>query len=297
MSGSLNLSIRVENLDKVREELGKLTGLQTRTAYAKALNDTGHYVRREMGKAFRSAFDRPTPYIVNSPKFVGATPDNLSIRVMPTLSDSNKPSSKGVDQQKILQSQEFGGERRDKRSEVALRRAGILPSGMQTAIPDDGWGGPFPGSDDGNGNLRGQFLVKLLSYLQAFEGKGRRSNVTAKSAVKRKDMEVFSVLATRRQVMTMNGWEFFVSEGKASIKFGRAGAGGGPRKVWEVSRAQNLRAGIWARQGKQLRPVLMFVRAARYTPRISMERIAAQADVQAYLDKRVRFRIREAAGV
>jgi hypothetical protein len=41
----------------------------------------------------------------------------------------------------------------------------------------------------------------------------------------------------------------------------------------------------------------MFVRAGTYRPRIDMDRVARDAGVQEYLDKRVRFRVREAAGV
>lgn len=43
--------------------------------------------------------------------------------------------------------------------------------------------------------------------------------------------------------------------------------------------------------------MLMFVRTASYRPRISMERIAADVDAEGYLERRLRFRIREAAGI
>ena len=65
-------------------------------------------------------------------------------------------------------------------------------------------------------------------------------------------------------------------------------------------RGVHLQPGIWAASGTHgvdLRPVVMFVRTPSYTPRISMEEITDKADAQAYLDKRVRFRVREAAGV
>ena len=39
----------------------------------------------------------------------------------------------------------------------------------------------------------------------------------------------------------------------------------------------------------------MFVRSATYRPRISMEQIARDSGAQDYLDKRVRFRIRNLA--
>ena len=45
------------------------------------------------------------------------------------------------------------------------------------------------------------------------------------------------------------------------------------------------------------KPVLMFVRSGSYQPRLSMDDVNKAPDTQNYLDRRVRFRIREAAGV
>ena len=104
-----------------------------------------------------------------------AKPDKLSVTIEPAYM-----GGKGIDPQKILNAQAWGGRRHDKRSEVALRRAGILPTGYQTAIPDDARGGPYPGSDDGRGNLRGAFLVQLISYFRAFGEQGYKANMSAK---------------------------------------------------------------------------------------------------------------------
>ena len=267
----LNLSLRIANLDKVREQLGKLTGAQARGAYAKAINDTGFQVRREMQADIRRSFDRVTPWIERSPKVFAATADRLSASIAPTLDTRNLPSTggkSGVDPQDVLQAQEHGGTRRDKRSEAALRRVGILHRGWQTAIPAT----PYPGSDDGRGNLRGAFLQQLLSYLQSYSEVGFKGNMTArrKSTLHK---------GTAKQA----GRRYFVSYGR-----------------WRDGRSSHLAPGIWAASGTggvDVRPVLMFVRTPNYQPRLSMDRIAKAADVQSYLDKRVRFRIREAAGV
>lgn len=275
----MELKLEIRNQAAVQELLGKLGGREARVAYAKALNDTSFKVRREMQKALRSEFDQVTPWIARAPKVFAATPEKLSVSIAPTLSTTNAPSTGGkvgVDPQDVLQAQEFGGRRRDKRSEVALRRAGLLPAGMQTAIPRE----PFPGSDDGRGNLRGAFLQQMLSYLQAYSEQGHKANMSDKRKARLRNQQGIGNIATKKVYKTTLGRRYFVSYG--------------------ATRGQRLQAGVWATQGTHdvvLKPVLIFVRTPSYRPRISMDKIAKAAMSQDYLDKRVRFRIREAAGV
>lgn len=275
----LDLFIDVKNLDKVRDALGVLGGPQARAAYAKAINDTAFKVRREMQEDIGRTFDRVTPFIQRSPKVFAATPERLSASIAPTLDTRNRPSAGGkvgVDPQDVLQAQEHGGRRRDKRSEAALRRAGILHSGWQTAIPAT----PYPGSDDGRGNLRGAFLQQLLSYMQAYSEQGHKANMTDKRKARLRNQQGIGNIAAKKVYKTTLGRRYFVSYGRM--------------------RGHHLAPGIWAASGThdvEVKPVLMFVRTPSYKPLLSMERIAGAADLQDYLDKRVRFRIREAAGV
>lgn len=257
----VQVSAEIRNIEAVQAQLAKLSGLQARTAYSKALNDVGFRVWGGMRKELRTVIDRVSPYVLNSVYVDKATPEKLSVRIAP----NNRRDSPGVDPQKILQAQEYGGRRRDKRSEVALRRVGILPSGYQTSIPRV----PYPGTDDGRGNIKGSFLVQLISYFQASPEQGYSANMTdkRKRAIHK---------GTKKKV----GRRYFVSYGRL--------------------RGHHLAPGIWAASGTggvDVKPVVMFVRVGTYKPRLSMERIAQGADVQNYLDKRVRFRIREAAGV
>lgn len=275
---SVDLSLQIRDQKEVEDVLRKLSGKEAAMAYADALNDTGHQARRALSKELRNEFDRPTPFIYNSPKFVPATPEKLSLAVLPTVDARNLPSKGGklgVDPQQVLQAQAFGGRRADKRSEVALRRAGILPQGMQTAIPTD----PYPGSDDGRGNLRGPFIAQLLSYLQASGEQGYRQNMKAKAKAKLEDRTTLSHIKTRKELKTIRGRVYFVSKGPA---FG-----------------QRLPAGIWAKSGTHgadVKPVLMFVRRANYEQRIDLDRVVEKADLQTYLDRRVRYRLRKVAG-
>ena len=249
-------------LASVQRQLAKLSSQQAKQAYAEGLNDAGFRVRREWQREMGDQFDRPTAYILKSVYVRKATPERLSAEIEPTYF-----GGKGVDPQKILQAQEFGGPRRDKRSEMALRRIGILPAGYQTVIPAT----PFPGSDDGRGNVRGSFLVRLLSYFQALGEQGYRANMTDRSKAR-----------LHKGTKGREGVRFFVAYGRLR---------GGP--------TQHLAPGIWAATGTQggiVRPVLMFVRNATYEARISRERVADRADVQPYIERRIRFRIRQMAG-
>ena len=275
----IQLSARVLNQAELLRQIHGLTGAQAAKAYAKALNDTGFEIRRAMQDEMRAVFDRPTDYILRSPRVRMATAAKLSVTIEPTYM-----GGKGIDPQKILDAQTWGGRRRDKRSEVALKRAGILPAGYQTAIPSDDRGGPYPGSDDGKGNLRGAFLVQLISYFQAFGEQGYKANMSAKG-----------YLRVHRGTKKQGGRRYFVTYGKTR---------GGPRitqKGEQDERTAHLAPGIWAVSGTGgalVRPVLMFVKPGRgYQPRFDMDKVAKRADAEAYLGRRIRYRLREAAGV
>ncbi len=256
----MDVEIRTQGLERVSKLLAKMSGDQFREAVAQAMTDTAFQVRREMQDAIARQFDRPTPYVMRSVQVKRAQKDQLRAEIAPTYY-----GKAGTDPQQILRAQIEGGRRRLKRSEVALRNAGILPPGYVTAIPET----PLPGSDDGRGNLRGPFIVKLLAYLQAFGEQGYRANMTARRK--------------RNLQKQNNGLAFFVAYG-----------------ALRENRASHLAPGIWARQGAygvDVRPVLMFVREPEYQPRLSFADVLKGAQADAYFDRRLRYRIRKLMGV
>lgn len=278
----MRLDINLKGLESVQKHINGLAAGKLQTAQMKAVNDVAFQsVRPAMQDEMRAVFDRPTDYVLRSPRVKPATASRPYALVEPS-----DVYGKGIDPQKILNAQAFGGRRRDKRSESALRRVGVLPAGYQTAIPAT----PFPGSEDGHGNLRGSFLVQLLSYFQAFGEQGFRANMTdaRKRALERNGG------AKRKLVGPTIGRRYIVAYGKLR---------GGARwtaKGESDARASNLAPGIWAvvgKSGADIRPVLMFVKAGRYVPRFDMYKVTARAQLEEQLAKRLRFRIREAAGV
>ncbi len=267
----VQVTARVTGNKALEAEFAKLAGRQGRQVYSDALNDTGYHVQRTGVREYDARFEGVTPYIRKSEFVQQATPDKLTVRIAP----NNRRDSPGVDPQKILQAQEFGGRRRDKRSEVILRRAGILPAGYQAVIPRE----PYPGSDDGRGNIRGAFISQLISYFQASAEQGHSANMKKKRKDKLEDRAKLTLLSNKKEVSIIRGRVYFVSYGKM--------------------RGQHLAPGIWAKSGihgVDVKPVLMFTRAGTYRPRISRERIAKAADVQNYMDRRVRYRIRKVLG-
>lgn len=267
----LGVTIRADNLQKVAQAMGKLAERDVKVALARALTDAGYQVQREVQAEMRSIFDRPTPFITRNVRVFHATPERLSVAIAPTLTTDysvfQRGGKVGVDPQDVLRAQEGGGKRRDKRSESVLRRARILPAGFQTAIPAT----PYPGSVDAYGNIRPGFMVQLLSYLQAFSEQGFKANMTKKNRGR-----------LEKGTAQKAGRRYFVSLGRYR------------------DATRHLAPGIWAASGPggvDVRPVLMFIKAPNYKPRLNMRSIIERSGSQEYLDRRVRFRIRQAAGM
>lgn len=279
-----NATINPADLARVKRQFDALSGPQAREALGKALKDTAFHVRGAMVKHMEARFDRPTPFIARSPKVLPSRPGELSVEIAPTLYHDNrwsKGGKQGVDPQQVLQAQAAGGTRRDKKSEVVLRRAGLLPAGYQTVLPSD----PYPGSTDAYGNISGTFIRSVLSYLQAFvAGMGYEANMKAKRRAKLEDRTLVTSLATRRTYRTIRGVAYFVSFG--------------PLRTDKRGRTSPLPPGIWAKtgiHGVDVKPVLLFVKAGRYTPRLDFDQLAIDAGVEERLGRAVRYRIRQAA--
>lgn len=268
--------------ERLQRALVALSKQQINQAISEGINMAAGRAKNAMRDEMRSVFDRPTNFVVQAVQVQKkAMPGDLSAWVAPTYMGGKGGD---VDPQKILAAQEEGGRRLDKRSEVALRRAGILPRGYQTALPAT----PFAGSDDGRGNFKGAFLVQLISYFQAFGQQGYRANMTnrRKQAIHQRGGK------SARFVGPVRGHRFFVAYGALR---------GGARftaKRENDRRAQNLAPGIWAASGTggvDVRPVLMFVKDANYRPRIDLEAIRRKSGVDALLPRWVRGRLYEAA--
>lgn len=245
---------------KAHKLLARLSGGEIRKATAKALTDSAFEARKSVQQEMDRSFDRVTPYIRRSIIVKPATPDNLVAIVEPRYQ-----GGKGVDPSNVLRASIYGGQRKQKASERALQRVGILPAGY-SVVPGDAV--PL----DQYGNIKGSFIVQLISYFGAFGEQGYKANMTA-----RRKANLAKVGRTANGYKTINGVEYFVATGKL-----RSG------------RSSHLHAGIWSRtgiHGSNVKPILMFVRTPSYSKRLDFY----GRPVKAALDKfnpRLRYHLR-----
>jgi hypothetical protein len=256
---------------------------QARFAAAQALNGAAFQSRLDWQAQIRAVFDRPTPFIEQS-IWVGkrATREDLHAEVGPRYY-----GGKSVDPEKVLLAEAFGGVRRPKRFEVALRRAGVLPQNM-AAVPAR-WVTTDPATADGYGGVKGSFIVRLLSYLQAFGEVGYRANMTLAN---RKKLSGQGRWANGRfygahtkvgasgagvAAFRQGGVAFFVSKGRGSSVVTRRQAAAGR---FGDGHDQHLPAGIWQRSGAggfDVKPVFLFTRMPRYRVRMDLVALADRA--------------------
>lgn len=246
---------------------------QLRFAGVGAINDVLFAARQGLRDEMRRQFQpAPTPYIDRSVLVRKAEKGNLTGEVYIDFWGAGK----GVAPEKILAAEVYGGQRRPKRAEVALQRIGVLPR-THGMVPASG-AQPYI---DGYGNVRGSFLVQIMSYFRAFGEQGYRANMTDK-----RRRQIARRGRNERGYSQIRGVEYFVSRGRAEA------TGGGS---WRHGHAQHLAAGIWARSGvhgSTVRPVFLFVPLPRYRVRLPFHDIARQR-AQA-LDERLSVRLASA---
>lgn len=207
-------------------------GQDVEKAARKALTRTALLARDAVKEEMARVFDRPTRYALGSVYARGAGMQDPQATIW--LKDG-LAAGKGTPATKYMAAQIEGGPRGDKRSERALRLAGILPAGMQT-VP--GSAAPL----DAHGNIPGPYLVAMLSYLRAMDERGYMGNRTN---------------AKRRGKFRKVEW-FVIRDGQQS--------GSGARLPPGVY-LNDARAGK-ARRGNNAAPVLLFVKTPNYRQRL-----------------------------
>lgn len=240
----------------VTHDLGRAVGWakeiaedQIPFALAHTLTLTGQDVKLAVTEELRFKLDRPTRWTLNAVFLRRATKARLEAVVW--LKDTGDTAARAY-----LQTQIEGGHRLGKRFEKALQRVGLMPNGF-VAVPGSG------AQLDAHGNVPGKFIVQLLSYLSAFSEQGYSANMTDKRKKRLAD-----VVRSESGNLRINGVQYFVSRGKGEWQGARS---------WKQGKHQHLPAGIWAKtgtHGSDVKPVFLFVPAARYRSRVDFVGVA-----------------------
>ncbi len=191
-----------------------------------AVNRLAFGVRDAWAKRAATAFDRPVALTVKAAQYDKATPTNPDAVIK-----LREDAFKGTPPVKFLSPEVTGGPRRHKRFELALIRAGIMPSNLY-AVPGGG------AVLDGYGNVSAGTFTKILSYLRANPDEYAQTPQTIK----------------RRRLKRVRGGQFFAVQ----VKRGRLVPG-----IYE-------RFSGGAGAGSAVRLIIAFVHAPRYAPRYTV---------------------------
>lgn len=266
----MRLTMQFQGFDRAMERVRSLPR-QVRYAGAQALNDTAYKARADWQQEIARVFDRPTPYIANSIRVEKtAKTDSLQAIVRPRY-----PGGKGVEPADVLLAEIFGGTRRAKRFELALRSAGILPPNM-AAVPAT-WLLADPAAGDGYGGIKGGFIVRLLAYFNAFGEQGYKSNMSDKGRASLAKKKLVKSKFSKARYLAIKGVEYFVSRGRGSNVVSRQNLADGK---FADGHDQNLPLGIWQRSGvhgADVKPVFLFTRMPRYKVRLDLPALTQRA--------------------
>lgn len=218
------------NIDQVFAKLDAAARKQVAFAVAMGLTKTAQAVKAAQEREIVDVFDRPTEYTKRSVYMKPATRNELVATV------GIKDMASGVPPSKFLAPEVFGGERRLKRFERALRASGVLPTGYFVV--------PGAAADiDAYGNWSVGQIRQILSWFKAAE---MTAGYSANMTQKRRDK-------LRKGSKTKQGFAYFV---------GRPGDGRMPFGIWRR---------VYFAQGTAIKPVALFVTFAQYESRWDFE--------------------------
>jgi hypothetical protein len=250
------MQIKVQtNFPSVQAALRKAAS-QVPFAASVALNATAGRAQKDVQASMRQVFDRPTPWVVNSLRIKRATKANLVAEL--AFKDKNSVENS----RSMVEPHIAGGDREYKGMEKRLAKIGLLPKGYN-AVPGGG------AKLDAYGNMsRGQ-ISQMLNVLGTYTEAGYN----------KADARTRARLAKGNAKKNIYGFEYFVSFGKQ----GRLTMAieGGERAVMVRGRATHLTPGIYQRVqtgfGTSLKPILIFVKRAKYRARLPFYAITEAA--------------------
>lgn len=189
----INIKVQTNGLLELKAKLAGMADKQVAFATSRALNVAAYAATQAVGKEMAKVFDRPTPWVLKSVRYTKADKRNLTA----TVDFDFWGNKQGVTVAHVLRAEIHGGQRKNKRFELALQRAGVLPAGMAIT--------PGPAAKkDQYGNMDPGQIQQVLSWFQAFGEQGYRANMTdrrmmqlmkgvKKNGVRQRGFELFAL--------------------------------------------------------------------------------------------------------
>jgi hypothetical protein len=221
-----------------QEILDILSAVPNQAAYAGmlGLNRTAEAARAELMWAMNQAFDKPTPWVLNSLRVRYATKSKMLARI--AYQDKAKDNSEGGEAARsMLEPHVNSGARRYKAVEVRLYRSNILPAGWN-AVPGAG------AELDAYGNMRPGQVSQLLNVLGTYTEEGyNKANSKTVDKLKKGNKKKGTY-----------GFEYWIN------------------RPGNNSPGKHIPPGIYKRIitgfGTSLKPILIFVKGAKYKQRL-----------------------------
>jgi hypothetical protein len=221
---------RTGRISDVIAEVRDVPARQIPYATSIALTRVARLGQAAVVQAMPRVLDRPVAYTLNATRVVPATVKTLAAQV----AVKDETTNNGNLPEDYLFPEVFGGPRKEKRFERSLRFAGILKAGQRVV----------PGQDaplDSFGNIKPGELQRILTATRsASDPYQRRTN------------------SKRSQRNAKNAPYFVAGLDSVSIRGGE-----------QVIRRGRIQPGIYRREGRSIKPVLIFVsKAPEYRRRL-----------------------------
>ena len=254
----MKISVKMDGLDALQAKLRGLADKKIAVAAVAALNDSAFLTKKATERIIVDVFDRPTPWISKSVRYVKARSDKLESSI-----DFDQWGNKfGVTAGMVLHAQIYGGQRRHKRHEAALKHYGVLPENMYI-VPGEG------AQIDAFGNMNIGQIRQILSYLRVAERtSGYISNMTGKTRDR---------LRAGNKKRGINGFEYFVVQPGQRRQFLRANG-----KTGSHAMQPGIYQRIFLGHGTAIKPVMIFVKSPSYKRRLDFYRLAEEVGVKEF---------------
>lgn len=254
------LTIKLEGFEEMKRKLSDMPR-KVEIAAQRALLKTAAAVKDAEVEEMGRVFDRPTRWTLGAMKVKATNKFTVQVGIIDPDGYYKRAAS-------YLGTQVGGGQRRVKAMEMSLQSRGLMPSGW-FAVPGEG------ARIDSYGNMSVGQIRQILSWFDAAEKwAGSTQNMGFAGRAKR-------IKGTRKTA----GFEYFAVAPGARRAFALKGGKSG---------SHTMQPGIYQRtflgHGSAIKPVLIYVKGARYQVRFNFEKVArdvADAMMQAEFDKAI----------